>query len=151
MTNQPPQSTKTGNDQTPDIQQAAQFALRAPWIGAAVIIGLILLLLVPRTPAQVSIVGNCMTICFVLLPLLICLMPVYLVLAVGAFYTYRLNTYSGNKLNAINRATRTAADTAAKYGDQLSERSIGFRARFAVLNKIINTRPEGEADDELEN
>jgi len=154
MTEQPttePTPQTTSDDDHFDYDRAGRYAMRAPFIGGVLIVALLLLLLIPRTPAQISIVGDCMMICFVLLPLLICLLPVYIVLAVSVFYTGKLNTYTGNKLHVITTATRRAADTAAQYGDRLSERSIGLRARFAILNEIINTRPEGENDDELEN
>jgi len=133
-----------------DYDRAGRYAMRAPLIGGMIIISVLLLLLVPRTPAQVSIVANCLVICFVLLPLLLCLLPMYLMLAVSVFYTRKLNTYTGDKLHVITTATRRAADTAATYGDRFSKRSIGWRARFAILNNIINTRPEGDRDDELE-
>ena len=134
-----------------DYSKASRFWMRMPLFVGLFIVVLLLALLVPRTPSEVSIVGNCMMICFVLLPLLLCLIPVYIVLAVGVFYTHKLNNYTGSKINVLTKATRRAADTTAKYSNIAAKKSIGLRARFAFLNRIIYGDTNGDSYDDLEN
>lgn len=105
-------------------------------VGILLLVGL-LLLLVPRTPEQVSITSNVMLVCFVYIPLLLCLLPVYFALAIAAFYTGKLNSYTGSKMGKLRVATRKAADSAAKYGEAVGKRSIGLAEKAAIMNSII--------------
>jgi hypothetical protein len=124
----------------------ARYVMFAPTAVGVLLVVILLLLLVPRSPAEVSIVGDIMMICFVICPILLCLLPLYIILAVGIFYINKLNNYTGSKLGAVTRATQRFKDTTKRVTEDLGRRTIGWRSRFAIMEDIIK-EDENELED----
>lgn len=141
-------------ERPPDIEQirrnnrrAIQLIILAVVFVGLLILAIVLAALVPRTPEQVSIISNVMVICLIFCPLILCLLPIYLMMTIAAFYTGALNSYTGSKLGKIQSATQQAADSVAKYSEILGKRSVSVRAKAAILNKIISDDVEIETTE----
>ena len=115
-----------------------------PIVGIGVLV-ILLLLLIPRTPAEVSIIGDVFVICFILCPAFLCLLPLYFVLVLAAIYAGKLNSLTGSKLGAVETATAKAADTANKVGSKVGRWSINWRARFALLNHLAREQVDSDS------
>lgn len=141
---QKPGEDSAGTNKTED--RIVRAVMIAPLVVGILMLVALLLLLVPRTPAQVSITSNVMLMCFVYLPLFLCLLPVYFIVAITAFYAGKLNHYTGSKLGKLRTATRKAADSAATYGSAIGRRSMGLREKAAILNKIIGENTDDTSE-----
>jgi hypothetical protein len=117
----------------------------APPVVGIGVLALLLLLLVPRTPAEVSIIGDVFVICFVLCPAFLCLLPIYFILVLAAIYTGKLNSITGSKLSAVESMTEKAADSANKVGKKVGRWSIDWRTRFALLNYLARKQADSDS------
>jgi hypothetical protein len=117
----------------------------APPVVGIGVLALLLLLLVPRTPAEVSIIGDVFVICFVLCPAILCLLPIYFILVLAAIYTGKLNSITGSKLSAVESMTEKAADSANKVGKKVGRWSIDWRTRFALLNYLARKQADSDS------
>lgn len=96
------------------------------------------LILIPRTTAEASIIADLWLICFVLLPLVICLAPLYLLLAAAFIGVGNLINVTERQLVRAKSLTEVARERTTTTADDLNRRSIGISARFAFLDRIFN-------------
>jgi hypothetical protein len=100
-------------------------------------------------PDRVSIIGDVVLICLGLIPVMICLFPLYLLLMAGIYWTNRLEQGGRAGLQKAHDATQRMAQTTNERTTALNQRSINWATRFSHLGTFFyKSRTEGEKTDE---
>ncbi len=102
---------------------------------------------------QISIIGNTMLMCFVLLPMILCGAIVFLLFAAAGLGIRSLHNSAEGGVQRVGELTSTAAERAASAAESVSRRSIAFNARFAYFERLFAVfdapqQPKGEKSDE---
>ncbi len=139
-------------------QGKPEFSRRRLWmIALPVLLAFIIIMafvvgvVVPRSSPQISILADLILICFTLLPVVICLSPLYLILMAGAFGMNSVIDKTEKLLVRGKTASQTARNRTITAADQLNRRSIGIGTRLAFLDRIFEektTPDERESDHE---
>lgn len=87
---------------------------------------------------QISIIGNTMLMCFVLLPMILCGAVVFLLFAGAALGIRSLHNSAEGGMQRVSDLTHTAAERAASAAESVSRRSIDFNARFAHFERLLS-------------
>jgi hypothetical protein len=123
-------------------------------LGALVLIGA-LLALIPLSRQDVSIIADLMLSCLCLLPMVICLFPIYMLATVSVFMLNRADSAVTKQVRRVRGATETLRVRTDSATDEVNERVMGWSVRVAALNVLFDffDRPpappvtyEGEKD-----
>jgi hypothetical protein len=107
--------------------------------GLLLIIGLVVIMvLLGRTPT--SAVANTLLTILILCPLALCLLPIYLLLAVAVAGVNSAHGSLGKPLHRLEDLSITVRDRTYEVTDQIARASINLNTRFAALDKLIFSR-----------
>lgn len=130
-------------------------------LAALVIVAIGVALLVAASPfeatqtQQISIIGNIMLMCFVLLPMLLCGAVVFLLIAAAVVGINMLHDSAEGGVQRVGELTTQAAERAASAAESVSQRSIDLNARFAYFERLFSVfdnpqQAEGNPPDDPE-
>jgi hypothetical protein len=110
-----------------------------PMLGAiAAVIALMafsLLFVIAKRP-QVALVSDLMLTVWVLCPLAICLLPIYIVMVAIAFGVSKLHGGTEKPLRRLGDVSNTLSQRVIKTGDSLSRKSIAITSAAALLDRL---------------
>lgn len=112
---------------------------------AFVILLIVALISIPGTPEQVSIISNTFVICFVLLPCLICLVPIYILILAAIYGVFVVHNGTGSILGRVQGLTQTASTFMLRWMERAGKLSIGINSRFAFLSgffSVFDPKPD---------
>lgn len=118
-------------------------------IGGGIFILILIGIMLTQSPRGISVISNIMLTCLCLLPMVICLLPVYLLLVAAI---YGMNRVHGKAEAALDRARDTSAslrERSAGVTASLNRSSINFSALLAHLDPLFNIfdRPKPDGDE----
>jgi hypothetical protein len=119
-----------------------------PFLGGILLVAVLLImaLLLPQR-AQVSLVADWMLTIFVLCPLALCLLPIYLLMMVAAFGMNKVHDKAASPLKRLEILSRTLAEKTISASESLSRASISLGTRFAFLDHIWEKSPSEESHE----
>lgn len=82
-------------------------------------------------PEQVSMVADVLVILFMLTPVLICLVPVYLLFMIMAFGMGAFNQGTANQLRRLHRLSQTITDQTITATNQVNQQAANLRVKLA--------------------
>ncbi len=117
-----------------------------------VIMGLTVLIVTTRTPTGISIFADLFLAFLCLLPLILCMTPVYLGMIFGAVYVGRLNHTIVDTARRARQATERLEAQTEAVTDNINRTTINASARIAPLERLFSVfdRP-GENDEHKPN
>lgn len=109
-------------------------------------------------PNQVAMVANILAVLCMIIPMFLCLLPVYLLMMVLAFGTGAFHNTSANQLRRLNRLSRTVTDKTISATETINKQTVNLRVRLAGIettmddafkpdDKTTPTNNNGETDD----
>jgi hypothetical protein len=117
--------------------------------GLLLIVGLVVVMvLLGRTPT--SAVANTLLTILILCPLALCLLPLYLVLALAVAGMSSAHSGIGRPLRRLENLSLTVRDRTYSITDRVARTSINLNARFAPLDKLIFSKFDRPAQKEEE-
>lgn len=87
---------------------------------------------------QISMVADVMVTVCMLLPLVVCMLPVYLLFMVAAFGMGTLNQMSAHQLRRLNDLSRTVTEKTITATQAADEQVLNARVRLAGLEKAMD-------------
>jgi ABC-type multidrug transport system fused ATPase/permease subunit len=114
-------------------------------LGGGVTFGIILMA-VMRSPQKTNIITNVMLICMGFLPMLLCLVIIFMLLVAATFGLYTLQRMARHGLQQAEQKTRTIAKQTTDISDKLSRQSINVGTRFSSLDHVFS-RSDEDADE----
>lgn len=132
------------------------FQIVLPVGGGIVVFALIItaILTLPfllREPEQVAAVANVLAILFLILPMIICLLPIYLLMMVLAFGAGTLHNASAKQLRRAQRFSKTVTDKTIDVTETVNTQTINLRVKIAgaeaAMDKSFrNTSPNDHSE-----
>ncbi|MBC8170513.1 MAG: hypothetical protein H7X77_02535 [Anaerolineae bacterium] len=136
--------------ETPD---STSFLTRHRILLAMVGGGVFILILIGITLTQpsrgISVISNVMLTCLCLLPMVICLLPIYLLLVVAIYGMNRVHGSVETQLHRAQDASVSLIERSNGITDSLNRSSINFSALLAHLDPLFNIfdRPKSDGDE----
>lgn len=156
MSSETPQPIGAPPDETEKIhRRQTRLQIGLPLYGA----GFLILLLVAGTvavsiwrpqPGQISMVADILTTVCMLLPLALCMLPVYLLLMVAAFGMGSVNESSARQLRRVNALSRTITEKTITATHAIDQRTLETRARLAGVEKAMDSAFNKKIDEDEE-
>lgn len=122
-----------------------------PVIGGLILLGVLLLSTLFLTPRGLGTVANFLLSCFCLLPLVICVFPLYLGLMAAIYGMSWLTDFSLKRLEQVRELTVSLEQSTVETTDRLSRQAINISASLAHLDPILDifnrdpkTRSQGD-------
>lgn len=113
--------------------------------GLLIIAGLVAVALLPQR-LQVSQVSDLLLTLFVLCPLVLCLLPIYLGLVAAVFGLNKVHGMASAPLTMLERLTSGLAESTLRAANSLAQRGISLSTRLAYLERLLgvfNRPPKG--------
>ncbi len=110
---------------------------------------IIILTVIALVSTRSAPIANIFMTLFLLCPLVLCMLPVYLVLMVLIVMMGRANTAVGKGLFHASTITSTAGDRVTSALERAARVTVGWNSRFAFIDRIasrIFDQPQGEDD-----
>lgn len=113
-------------------------------------LGLIVLLVLSTiflTPRQLTLVSNLMLTCICLLPLVVCMTPLYFGAVFAVYGMSRVNEGAYGQLERVRALSASVANRTAQTTDTLNRRALNTSANLARLDPlfdVFNNNPDGE-------
>jgi hypothetical protein len=141
----PPQ-TPEPNTTTPTFLSRRQIILAM--LGGVILILVLTGVTLTLPPRGISIISNLMLTCMCLLPIALCLFPVFLVLVLAIYGMNRVNTLAGSQMDRARSASAELATRSSEITDNLNRRSVNLSAVMARLDPLFNLfdRPKSDGD-----
>ncbi|GAB4508643.1 MAG: hypothetical protein OHK0046_01660 [Anaerolineae bacterium] len=105
-----------------------------------ILVALVLIVFVPRSSPQISIIADFVLICFTLFPLVICVSPLFLLIMAAAFGVGSLLNTTEKLLIRLKGLTQSVLTRTENVSANLNRRSIGLAASLAFLDRIFEKR-----------
>lgn len=96
---------------------------------------------------QLAMVANVFTTLFILLPMAVCLLPVYLLFMVAAFGTGALHGWSAKHLRRLNRLSRTITDKTIQVTELVDKRTLEARVKVAGAEALMEQAFEANEEN----
>jgi hypothetical protein len=109
-----------------------------PVVLGVVLIALLVGSTVFLTPRQLTLVSNLMLTCICLLPLVVCMTPLYLGAVVAAFGMSRVNAGALTQLERARVFSASLAARTAQATENLNRRAISTSASLARLDPLLD-------------
>jgi len=97
-----------------------------------------------RTPEQVAMLANTLAIIYLICPMILCILPAYILLMIIAFGTGRLHSRLARPLHGLNRFSRTVTDKTIEATEAIGKHTINARVKIAGLENAMNNAFKGE-------
>ncbi|MEM6284302.1 MAG: hypothetical protein AAF787_19070 [Chloroflexota bacterium] len=107
------------------------------WLGFFGLLASVLSLLL-LTPPQLSMVSDALVILLVLLPMTLCLMPVYILLMIAAFGMGAANKASARQLRRLHRLTHNITDRTVQITTEIDRRALEARVKLAPAEAFMD-------------
>ncbi len=103
---------------------------------------------------QLSIVKDVLVVLCLLLPMAVCLLPVYLLFMIAAFGTGALHKASARQLRRVNRLSQTITDKTVQVTEVVNKRTLEARVQLAgaeaFMERAFNPRQSDVEQQEQE-
>jgi hypothetical protein len=109
------------------------------YLGGLALIALIVLvaMFTNLAPAEMGMVADFMAIFFLLLPMVLCLLPVYVIFMIVAFGAGALNNFTGRQFNRLNRLTYNIAEKTVNVTAAIDKRALDARVKVAGAESLM--------------
>lgn len=110
---------------------------------------IILLTAIALVSSRSAPIANIFMMLFLLCPLVLCMLPVYLILMVLIAMMGRANIAVGKGLQGASTVTSNAGDRVTDVLERAARVTVGWNSRFAFIDRIasrIFDQPQGEDD-----
>jgi hypothetical protein len=141
---------------SPDVRELHRQEVRRwvffPVIGGLILIVVLVLSTIFLTPRGLGTVANFLLSCFCLLPLVLCVFPLYMILMAAIYGMSWLTDFSLQRLEQVRELTVSLEKSAADTTDRLNRQAIDVSASLARLNPILdffNRYPKSRSQGEL--
>lgn len=146
------------NPEVPEVQEHHRQEVRR-WVIFPVIGGLILLVVLVLstiflTPRGLGTVANFLLSCFCLLPMAVCLFPLYMAVMSAIYGMNWLTNFSLKNLEKVRELSVSLEQGAADASDRISRQAIDVSASLARLDPILdffNRYPKSRSQGDLPN
>ena len=115
--------------------------------GTLLVLALFTLALLLPLRSQVSLVADWMVTVFILCPMAICLLPIYVLMMVAAFGMNKVHDKAASPLKRLEILSRTLMEKTITASESLSRASISLGTRFAFLDHIWGKSPSEESHE----
>jgi hypothetical protein len=109
-----------------------------PVIGGLILILVLVLSTIFLTPRGLGTVANFLLSCFCLLPLALCVFPIYMLLMAAVYGMSWLTDFSAQRLDQVRDLTASLEQNAAETTDRLNRQMIDLSASLARLDPLLN-------------
>jgi hypothetical protein len=116
-------------------------------LGILLIAGLMLLLIF-LTPRQLTLVSNLMLTCMCLLPLVLCMTPLYFGAVLAVFGMSRVNGAAYKRLEGLRALSTRLAERTSETTTALNRRAINTGAALARLDPLFDVFNQPPAQDQ---
>jgi hypothetical protein len=114
---------------------------------AFVILLMIAGLMFSMTASQISMVSDVMVTLFVLVPMTLCLLPVYILLIIAAFGMGAANKASARQLRRLHRLSYNIAEKTIQITGTVDKRTLEARVKLAGAEAFMDKAFKAEGDD----
>lgn len=120
------------------IRGAAFKSIWLPFIGGFLFI-IVLVAIAATLPdaRQTSLISNFLLTLFILCPVALCMLPIYLVLIAGVYGMISVNKHAAKPLIALERTTANIAERTHKVGVKLAKASITFNVKMTSVDRAV--------------
>lgn len=140
LNQQPPSETAQERVRSADQhRQETWLLIVLPMVGAVLafvaLLVLTLMVVLIKRP-QVAALSDWLLTVWVLCPLALCILPVYLLMAMAAFGVGKLHDTTGKPLRRLNDVSANLSQRVIQTGEALSRKSIVIASTVALLDKV---------------
>lgn len=120
------------------IRGAAFKSIWLPFIGGVLFI-IVLVMVAATLPdaRQTSLISNFLLTIFILCPVALCMLPIYVVLMAGVYGMISVNKHAAKPLIALERTTAKVAERTHKVGVQLAKASVTFNVKMTSVDRAV--------------
>jgi hypothetical protein len=120
------------------VQRAARRAIWLPFIGGvALVIALVVLLAIFPDRRQPALIADFMLTAFILCPVSLCLLPIYLLLVLAVYGMMGVNKRAQKPLVALERTTANLAEQTHRVGVKAAKASVTFNVKMASVDRMV--------------
>jgi hypothetical protein len=109
-----------------------------PVIGGLILLTVLVLSLIFLTPRGLGTVSNFLLSCFCLLPLVLCVFPLYMIVMSAVYGMSWLTDFSLQRLEQVRELTASLEDNAEDTAERLNQQVINLSSSMARLDPILN-------------
>jgi hypothetical protein len=106
--------------------------------GVGLLLAVLVITLLLPSREHVAAVANCMTAIFLLCPAILCIAPLYFLVAMLTLGMNGAIDFTGAKLQTVERWVYGLAERVGKITDRINRTVLEWRVRFAPLEKWLS-------------